>query len=191
MTREAARRALGIPADAIVAGWVGRLSREKGADVMLEALAKADRSWRLSVIGDGRERRQLTEHAEGLGIGDRIIWHGSVPNAGALMPAFDAFVLSSRTEGTPIALFEAMHARVPIVATCVGGVPDVVGPGHALIVPPEQPGAIAEALAEIRLDPSSATRRSDLARERVLEAFSAESWTGAVDEVYRAVCGSS
>ena len=188
MTRDAARRALGIPADATVAGWVGRLSREKGPDVMLDALAQADRSWRLSMVGDGRERNRLTEQAARLGIGDRVVWHGVVPNAGALMAAFDAFVLSSRTEGTPIALFEAMHARVPIVATRVGGVPDVVAPEHALIVRAEQPGSIAEALAALRREPSAATRRADLARDRVLEAFSTESWIDAVEEVYHKVC---
>jgi glycosyltransferase involved in cell wall biosynthesis len=188
MTRAVARRALGIADDAIVAGWVGRLSHEKGADVMLSALAESDRSWRLSMIGEGRERNRLAAQTAKLRIEDRVVWHGAVANAGALMPAFDAFVLSSRTEGTPIALFEAMNARVPVVATQVGGVPDVVTSEHALLVPAEQPAPIAEALAELRRDPSAATRRSDRARDRVLQAFSAEAWIDAIEEVYRAVC---
>ncbi len=188
MTRAAARRMLGIADDATVAGWVGRLSREKGADVMLDALAQSDPSWRLSMIGDGTERDRLTEQAAALGISDRVAWHGAVVNAGALMPAFDAFVLSSRTEGTPIALFEAMYAGVPIIATQVGGVPDVVTPEHALLVPTERPGTIAEGLAELRREPSLASRRSDLARERVAHAFSSEAWIDAVEEVYRTVC---
>jgi glycosyltransferase involved in cell wall biosynthesis len=188
MTRAAARRMLGIADKAIVAGWVGRLSREKGSDVMLDALAQCDTFWRLSVIGEGRERDRLREQAAELGIGDRVVWHGAVANAGSIFAAFDAFVLSSRTEGTPIVLFEAMYASVPIVASRVGGVPDVVTPEHALLVPAEQPATIAEALAELRREPSAATHRSDLARERVLQAFSAEAWVDAVEEVYRTVC---
>lgn len=188
MTRAAARRILGLADTVVVAGWVGRLSREKGADVMLDALSQSDTAWRLSVIGEGQERDRLREQATELGIADRIQWHGAVPNAGALMPAFDAFALSSRTEGTPIALFEAMHANVPIVATQVGGVPDVVTSRHALLVPPEDPGAIAEALAELRGEPSAATVRSSRARDRLLKEFSADAWLDALEAVYRAVC---
>jgi glycosyltransferase involved in cell wall biosynthesis len=188
LTRAASRQALRIPDDALVAGWVGRLSREKGADVMLDALSQSDPSWRLSIVGEGAERDQLKEQAAALGIDDRVTWHGAVPNAGALMPAFDALVLSSRTEGTPIALLEAMHAGVPIVATQVGGVPDVVTSEHALLVPSEEPGAIAAALSQLRHDPQAATRRSELARVRVLHDFSAEAWIEAVEDVYRAIC---
>jgi glycosyltransferase involved in cell wall biosynthesis len=80
-----------------------------------------------------------------------------------------------------------MYAGIPIVATQVGGVPDVVTSEHALLVPPEQPGAIAEALTELRRDPSAGTHRSRLARDRLLQAFSAEAWCDAVEEVYRSV----
>jgi glycosyltransferase involved in cell wall biosynthesis len=189
MTRASARQMLGIAEHAVVAGWVGRLSREKGADVMLDALARSDPAWRLSVIGDGPERDRLMKQAAELGITDRILWHGAVANAGTILSAFDAFVLSSRTEGTPIALFEAMHSNVPIVATRVGGVPDVVTSEHALVVRSEEPGAIAEALANLRREPAAATQRSELARKRVLQAFSAEAWYDAVEDVYRSVCG--
>ena len=185
MTRAAARQSLGIANDAMVVAWVGRLSREKGADVMLDALAQSDRSWQLSVIGDGQERERLREQAAKLAIGDRVSWHGGVSNAAAVFPAFDAFVLSSRTEGTPIVLFEAMHASIPIVATRVGGVPDVVTSEHALLVPPEEPHRIAESLAELKREPAAATLRSAQARDRVLHAFSAEAWIEAVEDVYR------
>jgi glycosyltransferase involved in cell wall biosynthesis len=184
LARSAARQKLGIHPDAIVAGWVGRLSREKGADVMLDAIAECDPIWRLAMIGDGPERDRLREQAEKLGIGNRITWHGAVDDAGSLLAAFDAFVLSSRTEGTPIALFEAMHAGVPVVATRVGGVPDVVASAHALLVPPEHPGMIAQALEEIARGRSAATKRSTLARERLLHSFSAATWLAAVDAIY-------
>ena len=186
VSRAAARDRLGIAHDALVAAWVGRLSREKGADVMLDALAQTDPSWRLSIIGDGPERDALRQQAAALGIADRITWHGLVQNAGSLLTAFDAFVLSSRTEGTPITLFEAMHAGVPIVATSVGGVPDVVTSSHAILVPSEQPKMIARALGELAIQPAAAARRSVLARERLLQSYGSAGWLDAIDAVYKA-----
>lgn len=189
LTRGAARRELGIAEDGLVAGWVGRLAHEKGPDVMLDAMFECDPSWRLSVIGDGRESGRLRHRASALGIGDRVAWHGAVANAGVLLTAFDALVLSSRTEGTPIALLEAMHACVPIVATRVGGVPDVVTPAHALLVPSEQPRLIARALEQIALDQSAAKHRALLARERVVQSFDSAAWLAEVDAVYQEACG--
>jgi len=184
LSRSAARRLLGIAPDSLTAGWVGRLSREKGADVMLEALAQADPSWRLSIIGDGPESDALKRQASMLGIADRVTWHGLVENARSLISAFDAFMLTSRTEGTPITLFEAMYARVPIVATSVGGVPDVVTSSHAILLPSEQPAMIASALARIRSEPSAAVRRSELARQRLIESFDTAQWLKAITGVY-------
>jgi glycosyltransferase involved in cell wall biosynthesis len=186
LARSAARERLGIARDTLTAGWVGRLSREKGADVMLDALAQVDPSWHLSIIGDGPERHALQHQATNLGIVDRITWHGLVENAGPLLTAFDAFVLSSRTEGTPITLFEAMYARVPIVATRVGGVPDVVSPSQAILVPTEEPRMIARALNEVVSDASSAASRTVLARERLVQSFGTAGWLDAIDAVYEA-----
>jgi len=186
VTRAAARHRLGIRPDTLVAGWVGRLSSEKGADVMLDALAESDPRWHLSVIGEGDELDHLRQQAAMLRISDRITWHGAIANAGSLFTAFDAFVLSSRTEGTPITLLEAMNAGVPIVATRVGGVPDVVSSSHALLVPAEEPRMIAQALSELEREPSAATHRSMRARERLLQSFSPATWLGAVDAVYEA-----
>lgn len=185
LTRSTARHRLGIGADELVVGWVGRLSREKGADVMLDALAESDPSWRLSVIGEGPELDRLRRQASELGITERVVWHGAVAEAGSLLPAFDAFVLSSRTEGTPITLLEAMNSRVPIVATHVGGVPDVVTSANAILVSPEAPRAIAKALEEVRREPLSAVHRSELARARLLQSFSFVAWLDAVEAVYQ------
>jgi glycosyltransferase involved in cell wall biosynthesis len=187
LARTAARQKLGLSESAPVAGWVGRLSHEKGADVMLDAIAACETPWRLSVIGDGPERGRLEQRASKLGITDRVTWHGPVVNAGALFSAFDAFVLSSRTEGTPIALFEAMHAGVPIVTTAVGGVPDVVSPAEVILVPSDQPATIARALDAILGDPVRAERRSSLARERVVRDFGPEKWLSEIDRIYRAI----
>src|SRR5207245_7018221 len=99
-------------------------------------------------IGEGPGRRQLKARARRLypdGEG-RVRWHGAVRDAGKLFTAFDLFVLSSRTEGSPIVLFEAMAAGVPVIATTVGGVPDTVSTEEAVLVPPEHAPALAAAI---------------------------------------------
>ncbi|HEX9310744.1 MAG TPA: glycosyltransferase [Gemmatimonadaceae bacterium] len=187
MDAAAARQRLGLASGNRIAGWVGRLSQEKGADVMLEALALTDSRWRLSIIGAGPEYEHLLSKAKSLGVAERITWHGAVENAGALLTAFDAFVLSSRTEGTPITLFEAMDAKVPIVATSVGGVPDVVTSDHAILVAADQPAAISKALTEIQSDPIPAAQRSVRARERLHNAYGLRDWLDSIDAVYAGV----
>lgn len=184
LERHAARATLGLSFHQPIIGWVGRLSREKGADVMLEALALADPAWRLSVIGDGPEMGKLKANAQRLGIAERVIWHGAVADAASLLRAYDVVALSSRTEGTPIVLFEAMNAEVPIVATAVGGVPDVISAEQGLLVPPETPALLAEALDRVRVDPDAASQRSRLARQRLAEKFGHSAWVQSVDRAY-------
>jgi glycosyltransferase involved in cell wall biosynthesis len=184
-TRADARRTLGLGSDTKIVGWIGRLSREKGADVMLNAFSLCDRSLRLSMIGDGPERAHLREQAARLGISERVTWHGAIAKAGTFLPAFDAFVLSSRTEGTPIVLFEAMHAGVPIVATTVGGVLDVVSSDQALLIPPEDPHRLASALGELATNPDIALVRSRSARERLRASFDVTVWLTEMESVYR------
>lgn len=191
VTRLDARRMLGLEADGLVIGWVGRLSKEKGADVMLDALAVADPAWRLSLIGEGPEKQRLMRRVSELGLDGRVTWHGAVAHAGSLLKAFDAFVLSSRTEGTPIVLFEAMAAEVAIVATEVGGVPDVVTPDEAILVSSERPAMIAQALGEIRRDPSSARQRAERARDRVATRFGLDAWLRAVQATYDSVASAA
>jgi glycosyltransferase involved in cell wall biosynthesis len=187
LERRAARDLLSLPADTPIIGWVGRLSLEKGADVMIEALALSDQSWRLSIIGDGPQSDVLRARARDLGVANRISWHGSVADAALLLRAFDVFVLSSRTEGTPIILFEAMHAGIPIVATSVGGVPDVISAAHAVLVPPENPRLIADAIDHIRVDQNAALQRSARALQRVTDAYGHARWIASTRAVYETV----
>lgn len=186
--REEARRRLGLPDDDPIIGWVGRLTAEKGTDVFLDALAALpDRRWLAAVVGDGKERPALETRARELGIGDRVRWLGLVPQAAALYPAFDVWVLSSRTEGTPIALFEALSARVPIVATAVGGVPDVISPAEAILVPSGKPAAIAAGIQEILVNPEAASIRSEAGLRRLMAAFAPAGWLDAHLRLYRSV----
>lgn len=185
-SREESRQRLGIPRDRFVLGWVGRVSQEKGADVFVRALAAlGDDDVHASIVGDGRERAAVEALAAELGVAGRITWHGTIPDAGRVFAAFDAFVLSSRTEGTPIALFEALSLRVPVVATRVGGVPDVTGEGAAaLLVPSEDPRALAEAIAAVRDDPSSARARAEAGEHRLAAVYGVDPWLDRYDELY-------
>jgi glycosyltransferase involved in cell wall biosynthesis len=185
MTRDDARRALGIPAERFEIGWVGRFSHEKGPDVMVRALStRAARGAHVSMIGDGPTRASVMALADAQGVRDRVSFHGTRLDAAALLPAFDAFVLSSRSEGTPIVLFEAMAARVPVIATRVGGVPDVVHSEHARLVAPEDGAALAEAIEEIRANPSDAARRAERAAARLEKTYDVGGWIRAYDRVY-------
>ena len=189
--RGVARQQLGCAADEFALGWVGRLSPEKGADVMIDAMAELrDLPVKLTIIGDGPERRELEARAAARNVADRIRWTGVLPNAARLYRAFDAWILSSRTEGTPIALFEAMAAEVPIVATSVGGVPDVIGDAEASLIPPEQPALLARAIRQVHGDIAAAQARARRARERLERDYRSEPWVERYDAIYRSVARS-
>jgi glycosyltransferase involved in cell wall biosynthesis len=192
LDRATARRALGLREDAFVIGWVGRLSAEKGPDVLLDALVNlTDLPVTVSVVGDGPERRSLALRAPRFGVEGLIRLHGAVPDAGRLFAAFDVFVLSSHTEGTPIVLFEAMGAGVPIVATRVGGVPDVVSPAEATLVAPNDPVALAAAIRAVYCDPTAGRQRAELARKRVRTDFTPSPWVDRYAAIYRLVNGAA
>jgi glycosyltransferase involved in cell wall biosynthesis len=177
LDRQAARQTLGVPVEGTRIGWVGRISHEKGPDVVVDAIARlGDPRIALSMVGDGDARIALAARAGAMGIADRITWHGTVHDAARLFPAFDVFVLSSRTEGTPIVLFEAMAAGIPIVASAVGGVPDVVSSREAVLVTPEDPAALAAAVTETLGDPTAALERSRAARWRLEREFALQPW---------------
>lgn len=185
LDRSAARAALTLPEGRFHVGWVGRLSWEKGADVLIDALTYLeDIPLVASVVGAGPESRALRQRAIACGVCDRLIWHGSVRDAGRLFQGFDVFVLSSRTEGTPMTLFEAMAADVPVVVTRVGGVPDVVSGTEALLVPPGDPRALAAAIRAVWRDKAGAASRAGAAHERLKRDFAVEPWVDAYDAIY-------
>ena len=186
--RYEARQQLAVPDGRFHVGWVGRLTPEKGADVLLAALPLlADLPVVVSVVGDGRGRPQLQAAAARLGLGDRVRWLGNVAAAGRLFTAFDVFALSSRTEGTPIVLFEAMATSTPIVASAVGGVPDVLAPQEALLVGPDDPAALAQAIRAVHADPAAAADRARRAQQRLGSEFAPGPWLERYERIYRSV----
>jgi glycosyltransferase involved in cell wall biosynthesis len=185
--RDATRARIGALADEFVIGWVGRMSSEKGLDVLIEALPNLKQPFKCVFIGDGPDRSQLSGLITKLGLDSSVRWTGAVPDAASLFSAFDVFVLSSRTEGIPIVLLEAMRANVPIVATQVGGVPEMLDETEALLVPSEQPAALAKAIESVREDAPSAARRAQAARARLERDFAVEPWVRRYEAVYRSV----
>ncbi len=186
--RDAARTLLGVPDNVFNLGWVGRISREKGLDVLIQSLSRLkDLPIHLTVVGDGGEREGVESTAQMLGISDLISWAGVVPDAGRYFRAFDTLVLSSRTEGTPVTLLEAMGSHVPVVTTAVGGIPDVVSPREALLVPSENPVALAEAIRVVVADRSGATDRASQAFHRLQAEFSLEPWLDGYERIYRSL----
>ena len=187
LPRRQSRRELGLP-DRPVIGWVGRLSAEKGPDVALAAFARmAAPDVRLAMIGAGAEDAILRSQAASLGIDDRVIWFGSVPDAGRYFAAFDGFLLSSRTEGTPMALLEAMAANVPIVATRVGGVPDVIDAASACLAESGDVASLAAALDDLFERPTDAHARAERARARLEIRFDIEAWLSRYEAIYHSV----
>lgn len=187
-TRAAARQELGLGMEETVLGWLGRTIPVKGGDVFLRALAKLGEARTTAVlIGDGSDRAQLESLATQLGLGQRVRFVGGIEGGARLLPAFDAFVLSSRSEGTPIVLFEAMAAGVPIVASRVGGVPDVVGDGEAVLVAPDDAAALAEGLRRVLEAPAAAAAMAERAQRRLETGFSTAGWLAGHEELYRAL----
>lgn len=189
VVRSAARAELGLDAESPVIGWVGRVSREKGADVAVEAMPHLD-GVHLAMIGDGPMRPGLERRVAELGITSRVTWHGWVPRADRLLRAFDVIVLSSRTEGTPIIALEALAASVPLVATRVGGVPDIVRHGEeALLVPSGDSAALARAVRRTLDDRDGTLRRVEAGLARLEAEFGTERWLARHDRIYAQAMG--
>lgn len=152
----------------------GRLVPLKGFDLLLEALARLDGKLgesRLVILGEGPERARLEEMVRSLRLSERVQLPGFVPNLADFLRHADGFVLSSRREGFPNVLIEAMAAGTPIVATdCPVGPRLVLEHGAAgLLVPPDDAGALAGALRRLTEDPGLARRLCDRGRERASE----------------------
>ena len=185
LDRAAARAALGLDGAAFVIGWVGRMTREKGLDVLVEALPGiADLPLMVFALGDGPERAAQETRAAASGVADRIRWAGMVREAGRFFQAFDMLVLSSRTEGVPMVVLEAMAAGIPLVVTAVGGIPHVVSPHEAVLVPPERPDELAAAIRLVFDQREDAAHRARAARARLDREFSETPWLDRYDEIY-------
>ena len=169
-------------------GSIGRLSREKGYELLIDALWRVkergiDAS--LVIIGDGSLRRNLTDYANERGIADKVLMPGYRRDACRFMPLFSVFAISSYTEGLPITLLEAMRARLPIVATAVGGVPEVLESGEVgCLVKPGDAGELAAAIMRLHDEPSYSAALSERAYKRLTTYYSSATMAEKYHQIY-------
>ena len=166
---------------------VGRLDPVKGHDVLLRAVAEVA-GVELVVLGEGGTRDALEKQVAELGLADRVRLPGWAEDVTGELPAYDALVLPSRTEGWPLTVVEAMLAGLPVVATPVGSVAEAVDDGRTgLLVPKDDPTALASALRRLRDEPGLAQRLGAGGREVAAATMTAprmaQSWLALWDEL--------
>ena len=185
------RRYLGIPDDRFAVGWIGRMTAVKRTDDVLVAfrrLREIGVDAVLCMVGDGPDRVLLEQRAHDLGIARETVFLGYQEDVAPFYAAFDALVLPSSNEGTPVSVIEALAAELPVVATRVGGVPDVVRDGEdGFLVEAGATGDLADRLAQLARDPALRTRMGRHGRERVLPRYAVERLVDDIDELYRSL----
>jgi glycosyltransferase involved in cell wall biosynthesis len=185
------RALLGIAPQRFVVGWIGRMTGVKRTDDILLALrGLRDRGVDacLLMVGDGPDRDQTERRAKELGVVRECFFLGYQDDVTGFLAAFDAFVLPSGNEGTPVSAIEALGAGRPVVATRVGGVPDVVRDGvDGYLVEAGDVAGLAEALARLAADPELRDRMGAAGRERVLPRYAVERLIDDVDRLYRSL----
>lgn len=176
LSREEARTRLGLPADRFLVGTVGRLEEQKGQSYLVEAAAMLRREgmdMSLLLIGSGREEGRLRDLVAREGIAEDVLFLGTRRDLPDLFRAMDAFALSSLWEGLPLALLSAMASGIPVVATPVGGIPEVIKDGeNGFLVPPADAVALAEVLRRVWENPGRASTIGAAGAEMVRSGYS-------------------
>jgi glycosyltransferase involved in cell wall biosynthesis len=183
------RRELGVPEDGLLIGTVAVMRRQKRLDLWLEALRTlVDEGLPVFgvIVGDGPLRKEIESRAAELGLSDCVRFPGLQHEIAPWLAAMDLFLISSEFEGLPLALLEAMATSLPVVATAVGGIPEVIEDGRSgVLVPTLDPRSLAEGVRELL---ASSARRDEMGREarrRVEAAFSVERMAEELESVYR------
>ncbi|QNA98056.1 TIGR03088 family PEP-CTERM/XrtA system glycosyltransferase [Massilia sp. Se16.2.3] len=184
------------PADTFVIGTVGRLQDVKDQATLIEAFAllcaarpEGRSRLRLAVVGDGPLREKLAQKAADAGVADLVWFPGARNDIPELMRAFDVFALSSIAEGTPVTLLEAMACGLPVVATSVGGIPEVVQEGvNGALVPASNPQALAAALGRYVDERALVAAHGAAARLNIERHYSVAAMVGAYTALYDRLC---
>jgi glycosyltransferase involved in cell wall biosynthesis len=183
------RRELGLGADTRLCCAVGRLVEAKGFDLLVDAMASVgDPKVHCVIVGGGGLEGELRDRTLHQGLAGRVHLLGYRDRAATLriLAGSDLFVLSSRTEGTPLAVLEAAALGIPIVATGVGGVPTMLTDGEsARLVPPGQSGELARAISSLLADPQKGAALGRRARARVVRQFGPEAQLSAINDAYQ------
>lgn len=185
----ALRQELGIPADAFAIGIVGRLTAIKNQSMFLRAAARLRRRtrtpMRFVLIGDGELRAELETEARAAGLADVVHFAGWRKDLAPIYAELDAVALTSRNEGTPVTLIEAMASGRPVVSTAVGGVADIVDDGvSGLLVDPERDDMFAVAMGRLADETDLRTRLAAAGRERAAKRFTVDRLIRDLDALY-------
>ena len=182
------RRELGLPEASPVIGLVGRLDHwGKGHKELFEAMARLRPEYPLHalIVGGGRRIDEVQALAASLGLAGQVHFLGPRRDVPDLLNAMDIFVLPSHSEGVSLALLEAMAAGLPVIATAVGGLPELVTDGKTgLLIPPRDADALARALNRLLSDPALAKQLGTNARAHVREHFSLDRLRREINEIY-------
>jgi glycosyltransferase involved in cell wall biosynthesis len=187
MTPQALRASVGAPADAPLAGIIARLTEQKAHRCLFDAMASTAKLERLHVIvvGDGDLREDLRARVERLGLSARVHFLGARRDLGNLLAAIDLFVMPSLWEGLPLSMVLAMGAGLPVVATRVAGIPEVVQDGvTGLLVPAADVTALGSAMATLVSDPSYGRTLGAAAAAFVRPRFGVDRYVESVTGVY-------
>jgi sugar transferase (PEP-CTERM/EpsH1 system associated) len=185
------RHIFDVPIDVLLVGSVGRLHPQKDFATLLAAITQVRKhipTVRLLLVGDGELRDELESQARSLGLSEIVTFVGSRTDVPQILAAVDVFTLSSLWEGMSNAVLEAMAAELPVVATAVGGTPEVVVDGvTGLLVPPHDPTSLARALTTLLREPALRRKMGQAGRERVQEQFSVERMVCRTEALYTEV----
>jgi L-malate glycosyltransferase len=183
------RKDLGIDSETCLIGTVGRLTPVKGIPYLLEAatiLLRQGANVKILIVGGGSIRQDLTAQTHNLGIADKVVFLGHREDTDALLQAMDIFALPSLSEGIPMALLEAMAASRPIVASRVGGIPEIIEDGfEGYLVEPMDVNGLAERCRQLIEFPEVARKMGERGRKRVERDFSATAMADRVASVYK------
>ena len=185
--RAAMRAALNIPAEARVLGIIARLTEQKGHRILLDAMGQRPDlgAAHLVIIGDGPLAGDLQRQAAGLGLKDRVRFLGARRDLGNILAAIDAFVMPSFWEGLPLSMVLAMGAGLPVVATRVAGIPEVVQDGvSGLLVAPGDSEALGAALSRVINDKTTAAQLGQAALAFVRPRFGVDGYLRSVTALY-------
>jgi glycosyltransferase involved in cell wall biosynthesis len=182
------RREFGLDPDALVVGMVSGLRPEKGHDVAIEAIARLLERYpqlRLLIVGQGHLRDEIERHASTT-LGNAVIFAGGRPDVMRVFDAIDICLHPSRADAFPTTLIEAMAAEVPVVATAVGGIPEIVTDGITGLLAPAPPSApaVSELLRALLEDPQRRRMLAEAGRREYLERFTADPWVKRTRELY-------
>lgn len=191
VSREQARERLGVPEGSIVLGTVGRLEEQKGHRYLIEALAQLRQGGVdacLLLVGDGREAQSLKNLSASLGLGPHMQFLGTRSDLGDLFRAMDLFIMPSLWEGLSLAMLSAMAAGLPVVATAVGGVRQVLGEDeYGFTVPAADAGALASKIRVCLEEPTETARMGEKGKRLIFENFSDEAMVRRLEMAYARV----